>query len=103
MIGVEGPAGFLLEGNNPAPQLQSINPNSSVAAGLSEVLYQGEAEEAFLQGKMVNASSIWSSRQRAFPAWRLGQRLRMETEVYGTVRGAAAGCETICEDFEEED
>merc|ERR1712117_634989 len=53
IIGFEDPDVFQLEGTSPTPQLQSINIFVSIAAGLDETIYQGDLEEAFLQGKQT--------------------------------------------------
>ena len=97
VLGFEDPDVFQLETTSPTPQLQSINIFLSVSAGLGQEVWQGDLEEAFLQGKRTNRELYIIPPQELLDILGLedGQLLRMEKEVYGTVRGTASWRETI--------
>ena len=82
MVGFHDPDVFSLETTSPTPQLQTINIFLSAAAGLKEEIFQGDLEEAFLQGKPVGRTLYASQPPSGIPGLHPEQLLKLEKEVY---------------------
>ena len=89
IIGFDDPDILELEGACPTPQLQTINVFLSIAAGLGEEVYQGDFEEAFLQGRKTKRLIYVDQPKEGVPDVPAGCLFLMEKEVYGTVPGPA--------------
>lgn len=79
------------------PQLQTIDLFLSISVGLRQEIYQGDLEEAFLQGKAIKRLVSARQPQEGVPGLHFGQLLRMGKEAYGTVRAPASWRETLIE------
>ena len=90
IVGFHNPYILALKRTSEAPQLQTINVLISVSAGLRHKIGLADLEEAFLHGKRTDGAT-----QRRPPWSSTRQLLRLEVEVYGTVRGSANWRETI--------
>ncbi len=85
---------MILEATSPSPQAQTISICLSVSAGLGQEVSLGDLEEAFLQGKKIQRLPYVKQPPQGVPCLEPEQILKMEVEVYGTVRGSANWRET---------
>lgn len=99
MIGFDDPDVLELEGASPCPQLQTINTFLAVSAGLRQEVFQGDLEEAFLQGKKTTRLVYVKQPPEGVPGLHPDQLLKMGKEVYGTVRGSASWRESLVEEI----
>ena len=84
-----------LESSCPTPQLQTIDLFLSASAGMRQEIYQGDLEEAFLQGKQIKRLVLVRQPPEGVPGLHPDQLLRMDKEVYGTIRGPASWRESV--------
>ena len=91
IVGFHDPDVFEQERSAPTPQGATINLVAAATASLGYKAFQGDVKSAFAQAKPIDRLLYVSQPKEGVPGLVPGQLLKLETEIYGTVRGPSCG------------